>query len=197
MTRCDELQVVRGLAKSPQNLVAADVRRRTARACAAPQGCRADGRKGVRQGKFGQRNGGKGMGTGDLFVFIPLPPFLCQIGFGDWGSDSSWLRCVRRTGAPSIARHGAQPGRSGRAMLGAPPASVRSRRRTAGVPPASSRGVSPRVGTGGETPPELVGEDACATPAALRDRVRHRPSASGNQLNGAVAPEESRLVQNA
>ncbi len=180
MTRCDELQVVRGLAKSPQNLVAADVRRRTARACAAPQGCRADGRKGVRQGKFGQRNGGKGMGTGDLFVFIPLPPFLCQIGFGDWGSDSSWLRCVRRTGAPSIARHGAQPGRSGRAMLGAPPASVRSRRRTAGVPPASSRGVSPRVGTGGETPPKLAGVPPAVPPTSSPRLPEHH--------TGAMAP---------
>ena len=28
-------------------------------------------------GDFWQRNGGKGMGTGRLFVFIPLPPFLC------------------------------------------------------------------------------------------------------------------------
>ena len=24
------------------------------------------------------------MGTGKLFFFIPLPPFLCQIRFGDW-----------------------------------------------------------------------------------------------------------------
>ena len=55
-----------------------------------------------------------------------------------------------------------------------PPVNVRSRECTAGVPPASSRGVSPRVGTGGETPPELAGEDACdtrtlATAFAIRD----------------------------
>ena len=45
-----------------------------------------------------------------------------------------------------------------------PPANVRLPKRTAGVPPASSRGVSPRAGTGGETPPELAGAAAGATP---------------------------------
>ena len=49
-----------------------------------------------------------------------------------------------------------------------PPANVRLPQGTADVPPASSRGVSPRVGPGGETPPELAGADACGTPAAAR-----------------------------
>ncbi len=50
-------------------------------------------------------------------------------------------------------------------MRGNPPADVRLHAGTAGVSPASSRGVSPRVGMGGETPPELAGEDACGAPA--------------------------------
>ena len=54
-----------------------------------------------------------------------------------------------------------------------PPANVRLRKGTAGVSPASSRGVSPRVGTGGETPPELAGEDACATPPLARPLTDH------------------------
>ncbi len=37
--------------------------------------------------------------------------------------------------------------------------------------PASSRGVSPRVGTGGETPPELAGEDACGTKSPPFPRI--------------------------
>ena len=55
-----------------------------------------------------------------------------------------------------------------------PPANVPLRQGTAGVSPASSRGVSPRVGTGGETPPKLAGADACATSA--RPLSEHRPS---------------------
>ncbi|GDY23548.1 hypothetical protein LBMAG56_48950 [Verrucomicrobiota bacterium] len=35
------------------------------------------------QRKYWQRNGGKGMGTAKLLVFIPLPPFLCPIRFGE------------------------------------------------------------------------------------------------------------------
>ena len=54
-----------------------------------------------------------------------------------------------------------------------PPANVRSRKGTAGVSPASSRGVSPRVGTGGETPLELAGEDACGTPRSARPLTDH------------------------
>ena len=54
-------------------------------------------RTGVGQGSFGQRNGGKGMGTGRLFVFIPLPPFLCQFSFGNWDQNPCRLRNVRRT----------------------------------------------------------------------------------------------------
>ena len=142
MTRFGKVQIVQGFSESSRNLVAADVRRRTPRGCAASQGRGADGSRGVGQGIFwqgnlGQGNGGKGMGTGSFFVFIPLPPFPCpkfpcKFRFGDLGSESGWLRGVRRTaglrrtGAPSIARHGAQPGRSGRAMLGAPPANVPS-----------------------------------------------------------------------
>ncbi len=37
--------------------------------------------------------------------------------------------------------------------------------------PASSRGVSPRVDTGGETPPELAGGDACGTRDTRPDRA--------------------------
>ena len=36
------------------------------------------------------------MGTWRHFVFIPLPPFLCQIRFGTWGSDSGGPSCVGR-----------------------------------------------------------------------------------------------------
>ncbi len=44
-------------------------------------------------------------------------------------------------------------------------------------PPASSRGVSPRVPTGGETPPELAGGDACGTKGArLTDYIYPHPA---------------------
>ena len=124
MTRFGEAKLVRGFSKSSRNLVAAevvvaaDVRRSRApkRRSMGPSfsadggvdvGCErrgADGRTGVGQRSFGQRNGGKGMGTWRLFVFIPLPPFLCQIRFGDWGSDSGWPRRVRRTAVSIFAK---------------------------------------------------------------------------------------------
>ena len=52
---------------------------------------------------------GKGMeakewGPGILFVFIPLPPFLCQIRFGNWGSDSGWPWRVGRTAVAADRR---------------------------------------------------------------------------------------------
>ena len=40
------------------------------------------------------------MGTRKLSVFIPLPPYLCQIRFGDWGTDSGW---PRRAGRAAVA----------------------------------------------------------------------------------------------
>ena len=51
------------------------------------------------------------MGRWRLFVFIPLPPFLCQIPCGDWLSDSGGprlgtagvLACGTRRGFPRAA----------------------------------------------------------------------------------------------
>ena len=43
------------------------------------------------------------MGTEELLVFIPLPPFLCQIRFGVWGSDSGWPQRLRRTAVAADA----------------------------------------------------------------------------------------------
>ncbi|NBV24591.1 MAG: hypothetical protein EBS05_22055, partial [Proteobacteria bacterium] len=40
--------------------------------------------------------------------------------------------------------------------------------------PASYRGVPPRVPAGGETPPELAGEDACGTKPTGRFMVREK-----------------------
>ena len=60
---------------------------------------RCRGSPGNGAGAIWQRNGGKGMGTRKLLVFIPLPPFLCQSRFGDWGSDSGRPRRVRRNAA--------------------------------------------------------------------------------------------------
>ena len=87
------------------------------------------------------------------------------------------LRPLTRTG-PRLISAGVPPGRMESVALRSrrreeadrqpsaphPTANVRMRQGTAGVPPASSRGVSPRVGPGGETPPELAGEDASTTP---------------------------------
>ena len=53
------------------------------------------------------------------------------------------------------------------ARAGNPPANVRWQKGTAGV--------SPRVGTGGETPPELAGEDACGTPTSPARSPRTAP----------------------
>ena len=36
------------------------------------------------------------MKTKSFPVPIPLPPFLCQIRFGEWGSNSGWLPCLLR-----------------------------------------------------------------------------------------------------
>ncbi len=45
-------------------------------------------------------------------------------------------------------------------------------------------GVPPRVGTGGETPPELAGEDACATP----------PAVASQKFGGDKRPRRPRLT---
>ena len=59
---------------------------------------------------------------------------------------------------------------------------------TAGVSPASSRGVSPRVGTAGETPPELAGEDAGATPISARPLDGDPQRDVGPMLRRCCAP---------
>ncbi len=81
------------------------------------------------QGNLGQRNGGKGMGTGNF-----LSSFLCLHSFAKPVSGIGFK--LRLATARSSGRgHG-----------------------TAGVSPASSGGVSPPVPTRSETPRELAGE---------------------------------------
>ena len=132
-----------------------------------------------------------------------------QRGCGGLGSydGRNPVGVVTRTARQLRVARGAQPWAGGRNSVGiraggqtrssqsvpTPPANVRLRKGTAGVSPAGSRGVSPRVATGGETPPELAGEDACGTPAAARG-ARLCPARRGISRSGRGAsdgPESS------